>query len=265
MRRPWLQWTIAIVVTLVSAIYQRRTGPTYPARGDVTIAGETVKLRLLRTNSITSRMPVTIKTVDPSITASAVWRKYPTNDAWQTLPLTRAGDSLTTLLPPEPVALMPMAGKLEYKVQLAKGADTVTFPSVAAIARFKGDVPLYILIPHVMCMFFGMLFAMRAMMAAVGGGDTRRWSFITIGLLFFGGFGLGPLVQKYAFDAYWTGFPFGFDLTDNKTLIAGIAWGLAWLRLRGGKQAKVAVVVATLVTMIVFAIPHSMWGSQAKW
>ncbi|MHB0962423.1 MAG: hypothetical protein ACYC5V_04330 [Gemmatimonadaceae bacterium] len=50
-----------------------------------------------------------------------------------------------------------------------------------------------------------------------------------------------------------------------KTLIAGVAWILAALRLRGGRQAKVAVDIATIVTMVVFAIPHSMWGSQAKW
>jgi hypothetical protein len=265
MRRPWLQWTIAIVVTLASAIYQRRTGPTYPARGEVAVGGETIALKLLRTNSITSRMPVTVLAADTAIAAVVEWRKYPTNNPWQALPLTRHADSLVTLLPPEPEALMPMAGKLEYRVKLTKGAESVSFPEAPAIARFKGDVPLYILIPHVLCMFFGMLFAMRAMMAAIGGGDTRRPAFITIALLYFGGFCLGPLVQKYAFDAYWTGVPFGYDLTDNKTLIAGVAWGLAALGLRGGKQGKAAVIIATVVTMLVFAIPHSMWGSQAKW
>lgn len=157
-----------------------------------------------------------------------------------------------------------MAGKLEYRVTLTRGAETVSFPEQPAITRFKGDVPMWVLIPHVPCMFFGMLFAMRAPFAAVGG-DTRRWGFTTTALLLVGGFVLGPIVQKYAFDAYWTGVPFGYDLTDNKTLIAGVAWILAALRLRGGRQAKAAVVIATIVTMVVFAIPHSMWGSQAKW
>ena len=39
-------------------------------------------------------------------------------------------------------------------------------------------------------------------------------------LLAVGGFILGPLVQNYAFGELWTGVPFGWDLTDNKTLIA---------------------------------------------
>jgi hypothetical protein len=76
---------------------------------------------------------------------------------------------------------------------------------------------------------------------------------------------LGPIVQKLAFGAYWTGIPWGYDLTDNKMLIAGVAWILAAVQLRGGRQARVAVVVATIVTMVVFAIPHSVWGSEAKW
>jgi hypothetical protein len=38
---------------------------------------------------------------------------------------------------------------------------------------------------------------------------------------------LGPVVQKFAFGEYWTGFPFGTDLTDNKTLIAFIGWIIA--------------------------------------
>ncbi len=38
---------------------------------------------------------------------------------------------------------------------------------------------------------------------------------------------LGPIVQKYAFGELWTGIPFGWDLTDNKTLIAFLFWILA--------------------------------------
>ena len=83
-------------------------------------------------------------------------------------------------------------------------------------------------------------------------------------LLAIGGLLLGPAVQKYAFDAWWTGWPFGHDLTDNKTAIAVAAWGIALLRTRGGRGARVAIVVAALVTMAVFIVPHSMFGSELK-
>jgi hypothetical protein len=265
MRRPSVQWILAVVITLVSAIYQRRTGPTYPARGEVQLGGQAIAMRLARTNSITSRQPVTITVADTAVTGTVEWRRYPTNDPWRTELMTRKGETLQTVLPPAPEPLMPMAGKLEYRVRLTHGAEQAVFPAEPAVTRFKGDVPWWILIPHVACMFFGMLFATRAAFAAIGGGDTRRAGFLAAALLLFGGFVLGPIVQKYAFDVYWAGIPFGYDLTDNKTLIAGVAWILALWRLRGGRQAKLAVIIATVVTMVVFAIPHSLFGSQAKW
>ena len=80
-----------------------------------------------------------------------------------------------------------------------------------------------------------------------------------------GGLLLGPLVQKAAFGAYWTGWPFGTDLTDNKTAVAVLAWGVAAFRARGGREARAAVVVAALVTLAVFLVPHSAWGSQIDW
>jgi len=265
LRRPAAQWVLAVLITLASAVWQRTTGPTYPVRGTVQLGGQEIALRLQRSHSITGRQPVTVTVADASVVGAVVWRRFPTSDPWRTEPLQRRGEVLEALLPPAPEPLMPMAGKLEYRVQLVRGADHVTFPAQPAVTRFKGDVPGWILIPHIAAMFFGMLFAMRAAFAAVGGGPTRRWGFATTALLVFGGFVLGPLVQKFAFDAYWTGIPFGYDLTDNKTLIAGVAWILAAFRLRGGRQAKVAVVVAAIVTMVVFAIPHSLWGSQAQW
>ena len=42
-----------------------------------------------------------------------------------------------------------------------------------------------------------------------------------------GGMLLGPFVQKYAFGEFWTGWPNGHDLTDNKTLIMWLVWAAA--------------------------------------
>ena len=265
MRKPAVQWTIALAITLASALYQRWTGPTYPARGSVQLGGQTISLRLLRTYSITGRQPVTVTVPDSSVAGRVEWRKYPMNAPWRTEPMVRKGDVLETLIPPAPDPLMPMAGKLEYRVVLTKGTEQTAFPVQPAITRFKGDVPLWVLIPHVAAMFLGMLFCTRSGLAALLGGDTRAPGFTALALLVFGGFVLGPIVQKYAFDAYWTGIPWGFDLTDNKTLIAGVAWILAGIGMRGGRQARVAVVLATVITMVVFAIPHSVWGSEARW
>jgi hypothetical protein len=265
MRKRSVQWTVAIVLTLVSAVWQRWSGPTYPAMGRVVLAGESVGYKLLRTNSIQERQPVAVAVANPAVTGVVEWRHYPTREPWRTLPMARHGATLDAELPPAPEPLMPMAGKLEYRVRLSAGGEEVVIPPTPAVTRFKGDVPAWILLPHVAAMFFGMLFATRAALAAVFGGPTRFAGFMAVGLLVFGGFGLGPVVQKLAFGAFWTGIPWGYDLTDNKTLIAVAAWVPAAAQLFRRQDARLMIVLAAVVTMTVFAIPHSVWGSEAKW
>jgi hypothetical protein len=88
---------------------------------------------------------------------------------------------------------------------------------------------------------------------------------VGVGRLAVGGLFLGPLVRKEAFGAYWTGWPFGTDLTDNKTAVAVLAWAVAAFRARGGRDARGWVVGAAVVTLAVFLIPHSVMGSQIDW
>jgi hypothetical protein len=87
---------------------------------------------------------------------------------------------------------------------------------------------------------------------------------ITFVCLFIGGMILGPVVQKFAFGEYWTGVPFGFDLTDNKTLIGVLFWGLA---LAGNfkKPRYYLVILAALVLLAVYSIPHSAMGSELNY
>ena len=265
MRKSSLQWIVAVVLTLICAVWQRTTGPTYPASGTVSLGGREIALKLARSNVITERQPVAVVVTDPSVTGQVEWRRYPSGDGWSIEPMTRKGDRLETVIPPAPLPLMPAAGKLEYSVRLSRAGETVSFPARPAVTRFKGDVPPWILIPHIAAMFFGMLFSNRAALAAIWGGNTKTYGYVTMALLVFGGFVLGPIVQKLAFGAYWTGIPWGFDLTDNKTLIAGVAWIFAAWQLRGQRTARVAVILAAVATLVVFAIPHSVWGSEAKW
>jgi len=86
-------------------------------------------------------------------------------------------------------------------------------------------------------------------------------------LLTAGGMVLGPIVQKHAFGHYWTGFPAGRDLTDNKMLIMWLAWvgavGVVALGPNDGRVVKrLAVVVAALAMTGAYLIPHSMRGSE---
>jgi hypothetical protein len=129
--------------------------------------------------------------------------------------------------------------------------------------RFKDPVPAWILIPHVLVMFAGMLLSTAAGLAALDRKrNPRRLVLWAAGLLFLGGFILGPLMQKFAFGVAWSGFPVGTDLTDNKTLIAFLFWIVALVAGRKGKPARPFVIAASLVTLVIFLIPHSLFGSE---
>lgn len=258
-KNRWL-WTLAIVMTLVTAAYQRMTGPTYPLRGNVVLGGQDLRYRFERSHDTTGDQVVEVQAPDAQVTGTIKWRRYPSSNPYETVTLAREGDRLTVTLPKQPAG-----GKIEYQVRLQRTSEAVLLPAKPAVTRFKDPVSTSVLIPHVLAMFLGMLWSTRAGLAAVTGGPTRTLTWTALALLVAGGFVLGPMMQQQAFGAWWTGVPFGFDLTDNKTLIAIAAWSIAAWRVGGGRPARVEVTLAALVTLVVFAIPHSVWGTQIEW
>ncbi|MBU0558633.1 MAG: hypothetical protein KJ799_11360 [Bacteroidetes bacterium] len=67
---------------------------------------------------------------------------------------------------------------------------------------------------------------------------------------------------KYVFDDYWTGFPFGHDLTDNKTAFALIGWLIALFMYKKSPNPKKWALVGAVVLIIVYLIPYSVLGSE---
>lgn len=259
MTRSQRLWWLAVLITLTAALWQRYSGPTYPTRVKGDIGGVTVKSKLLRTHSINGDLPVTVtlQGADQTVSGAVVWRRFPSQDPWQHLPLSASGQDLQAHIPAQPAA-----GKVEYRIELRRGDQRLVVPAKeAVVARFKGDVSLPLLLIHVLVIFSAMLWSNRAGLEAISGGDTlARQAWTTVALLAAGGLVLGPLVQKAAFGAYWTGWPLGEDLTDNKLAVAVLAWLVAALRIRTG-GGRVAAVVAALITLVIFAIPHSLHGS----
>lgn len=252
-------WILAFLITLSTAVYQRRTGPTYPVNGKTTIANTQISYELLRTHVTGKDCPVQIEMQNPEISGTVLYKRHKTSDSWSSIPMKRQEISLVGYLPHQPPA-----GKLQYKVVLTyQGEETSLTGEKPVIIRFKGAVPLWLLIPHVIVMFMAMLFSARAGIEALRPkSNPRKLALWTTGILIVGGFILGPLVQKFAFGALWTGFPFGFDLTDNKTLIAIIGWVIALIAGRKGKPARGWVLAAAILLLIIFLIPHSLMGSE---
>ena len=257
--RKTLLWILAVIITLAAAFYQRMTGPTYPYRGKADVGGAEVKFKLPRSAENVKDCEVSIKAPAADIAGTVEYKRYKTEDPWTEIPMDRKDDKLVAFLPKQP-----MAGKLAYTVLLIKDEQQVSLTGAdPIIIRFKGVVPMAVLIPHVLIMFLAMLFSTRAGLAALDRKiNPRKLALWAAALLFIGGFILGPLVQHFGFGPYWTGFPLGFDLTDNKTLIAMIGWIIALIAGRKGKPARVWVLAAAILLLIVYTIPHSLLGSE---
>lgn len=257
-RRVWL-WVLALVITVSSALYQRMTGPTHPYRGKVTAGEENISFKLLRSETVGTDAAIKLKIANSEVGGYVRYRRYKSHDGWADILLQREGDQLVAYLPHQPAA-----GKLTYFVYLTWGEEEVSLSGDEPIMiRYKGAVPDAVLIPHVLLMFLAMFFSNRAALESLDArGNARRLMLWTMGFFFIGGFILGPLVQKYAFDALWTGFPFGFDLTDNKTLIAMLGWVWAWFKNRNGKDGRGWVFFAAVLMLAVYLIPHSLLGSE---
>jgi len=256
-------WFIAFTLTIAAAVYQRATGPTYPISGSIEIKGENIDYKLIRSSEIEDASAYTIMkfVASDNIEGEYKYRRFSSYDDWKYKKMERIGDTLVMKFP----HLVELAGKYEYQVKFVSGDNYYYLTEEPIKIRYKGIVPDYILIPHIFFMFLAMLFSTRTGIAAIfrERKSTLIYTKLTIIFLLIGGLILGPLVQKFAFDAYWTGWPFGTDLTDNKTIVAFLFWILAWFMLRKhSKRSHLYPILASLVLMAVYMIPHSAMGSQ---
>lgn len=249
-------------MTLAAFVYQRRTGPTYPARGKADVAGTEIRYRLPRSALTTGPCRIMVAVREPEIGGYVSYRRFRTDDPLTRIVLEHEGDSLTAGLPRQPAA-----AKLAYQVHLRKGNETVSLTGDHFIVvRYRGDVPAAVLLPHILVIFLGMLFSTAAGLTALDKrSDPRKLAVWAAVILFAGGIILGPIMQQYAFGKLWTGFPLGSDLTDNKTLISLAVWVAALIAGRKGRDARKWILAASIITLAVFLIPHSLMGSELKW
>jgi hypothetical protein len=258
MKRNILLWVLAFIITVLVAVYQRVTGPTYPLTGKYTFVGKEFKYKLLRSYGEKSDCEITIET-DKDINGYLFYKRYKTKDEYTKVPMVNKNGKLSGYLP-----YQPPAGKLQYFIEIYKDDAKLIIPEKKnVVIRFKGSVPTFVLIIHVIFMFGAMLLSVRTGLEYFNKSPKfKALTFFTLVFLFIGGFILGPIVQKYAFDVFWSGFPFGHDLTDNKTVITFLAWLIAFFMYKKSKQPKNWALGASIVLIVVYLIPHSVLGSE---
>jgi hypothetical protein len=255
--KVFLLWVIALIITLSAAVYQRMTGPTYPKRISTEINNKPLKFKLLRSENTDVSANIEIPNRG-DYTAVMHFRKFPTSDPWDSISFVANGEYLTASLP-----ALEAAGKYEYYLELNSVSGSVYIAKDEPVKiRFKDPVPTFILGPHVFAMFLAMLLAnLAALMAIFRLPRFRFYTNLTFIFLTLGGMVLGPIVQKYAFGEYWTGVPFGWDLTDNKLLI-GFLLFLAAMLGNLKKERQWLTITAAIMLLIIYSIPHSMFGSE---
>lgn len=259
MKKTILLWVIAFVLTVLTAVYQRMTGPTYPVSGKIKIENKEVKYSLDRSHGGEDDHLIKIKTDDDLTRGIVSWKRFKSSDDWTIDTMLYQSGYLTALLPHQPPA-----GKLIYKISLSQNGKTINLnDGHPVVIRFKGDVPIFIIIPHVILIFLAMLFSTRTGLEFFKKEPNyKKLVYWTFGLLILGGMIFGPIMQKYAFGEFWTGVPFGIDLTDNKTLIAAIGWVVALIAMKKSANPKRWIIFASILMFVVYLIPHSVLGSE---
>ena len=146
------------------------------------------------------------------------------------------------------------------------------------LIKYKGNYSTTVLILHIIFMFCAFLFIIETFLGALGilfSGEeieyTIRMMRIALSCLFVGGWPLGFILNYQRFGPVWEGFPFGWDITDNKTQIIFIFWLITTFLVWGSffgrghrrdliekKQYAVAVIISFIITVGLYLVPHSL-------
>ena len=263
--KKFILWILAFLITFSAAIYQRMTGPTYPKKLEVTLNDKLQNLKLIRSLSLNEKPEIRLDLNNSNIRARLFYKRYKSESEYQIADFIYRADPKHGGFFAE-VPQQPVAGKLQYYIEITDLSGTKSYLKESPVViRFKGDVPAFVLIPHILLMFIAMLFSTLAgLMAVIKYPFYKKYALWTLIFFFTGGIILGPIVQYFAFGDLWTGIPFGWDLTDNKTLIALIFWILAVVMNRK-KDRPFYTALAAIILLLVFSIPHSLFGSELNY
>ncbi len=135
--------------------------------------------------------------------------------------------------------------------------------------RSEGQVSRLALFFHVLLMLFAIVLFFHVMYDAIyilnGGHREQRIVMVTLYAqicFFITGFPLGWLIEKQVLGNYWEGIPFGWDITDSKTLFIFLYWMipliLYWLKKIGERGFAKWAVGGVIFTVVMFLLPHSL-------
>ncbi len=151
------------------------------------------------------------------------------------------------------------------------------------VFKFIGEVPLYIIGPHIFFMFATAFCVVMAFLHSFKllSGDTdvhplAFYIFLSVVATFLGSYPWGFGMNYYAFGTIWEGVPFGTDATDNKTqllfvyllfltlaTVGSLRKGGPGRHLYSPKALGRFGVGAFGLMLVIYLIPHSIQFSAA--
>lgn len=271
-----LRLILAVVVTLAVVFAARYFGPNRPFRVECTAGGVHYSHRTPRSHTgdgpAVLRLEVKAPSGQETLPTAVLAAKVKDTEVWHRYPPAReeAGPEGGRVLVYE-VPHQPPTTRVFYRFEVrAGGASPVVLERDSGdplMVKFKNPVPVWVWVPHVLCMFGGFFFliwcALIILLPARKDAPAVpvRPAWLSWTIMFIGGVPFGIAMNWYAFGVTWEAFPFGEDVTDNKTQVALVVWGVAALLLairKGqGKMTRVASVIAALVVLAIYLIPHS--------
>ena len=135
--------------------------------------------------------------------------------------------------------------------------------------RYEGKASFILLLLHIVLMITALFFLIHALYYAMNfllTGERIEAIVRSVNLgtisFFITGFPIGCIIEKQVIGNYWEGIPFGWDITDSKTLIILVLWSVfIFLKGKGiisDKAYASWVIINTIITIGLFLLPHSI-------
>ena len=269
---------ISIIVTLVALSVARRVSTRRPIDASIERDGVVMHHRTV-TEQVGSGEPLLSVTAEPESGSEAVVEfGRPGVGGFQRIRMEHVGGGRYDARLPD----LGKGARWKYAIAVIR-SDGASIrlpenPEKYFLIKFKGTVSKVVLVSHVLfmfgsffCMVLGFLGAIRILKGLEGKQSTvnaGRWVLL---LSFIGGWPLGFVLNYQTFGVLWEGYPFGYDITDNKTQLMFMLWLVSLFLVRGsfigrgedkdllGARAFAWAIIASFIaSFALFILPHSI-------
>jgi hypothetical protein len=254
---PYWRWALALVLSLAGLFAQRLLSSELPLVVLLGEEGRPVTTELARVHVGPGGQRLSVQGVEADWTGVLIWRPSGGEGDFTRTPLRNLGSLITGEIPAHT-----RGARVEYRLELETPGGLLRLPEHGTVVtRFRGAAPFWVSLSHIVLIALALLLAMRAGLEALALGE-HALGFAVGALLTFlsGGLIVGPLMKHHAYGLLWTGPPIGLDSTDTKTLIVAIAWLLPLLLRARGRRVRRWIILAALLSLAAFLIPHSTFG-----